>query len=46
MTTLKQDAMSSNHRLSHKLISVAAVIFILALTLLVTTFLLAAISVG
>jgi hypothetical protein len=46
MATLEQEATSPNHRLTYKLISAAAVIFILALTLLVTIFLLAAISVG
>jgi Tfp pilus assembly protein PilX len=46
MATLEQEAMSSNHRLTHKLISGAAVIFMLALILLVTIFLLAAISAG
>jgi hypothetical protein len=46
MATLKQEEISSNHRLRHELISGAAVIFILVLTLFVTIFLLAAVSVG
>lgn len=46
MAILKQEAMSSDHRLRDKLITGTAVIFILALTLLVTIFLLATISVG
>jgi hypothetical protein len=46
MTTLKQEAMSSSHGLRPQLITGVAIIFILALALLVTIFLLAAISVG
>jgi len=46
MTTLKQVAMNSDHRLRPKLMTGLALIFIVLLALLVSMFLLAVISVG
>jgi hypothetical protein len=46
MTTLRQQALITNHGLSPKLKTGLAVILILLLALLVTVFLLAAIAVG